>query len=100
MKNPPRGLRKPGRDLWRGVLTEYAITDTAGLELLRTACEAADRLAEARQLLRADGLVVLDRFGQKRVHPAALVERDAASLLARMLRQLDLEAPREEGLPQ
>jgi len=63
------------------------------LELLRLACETRDRYDEARALLDAEGLVLRDRFGQSKAHPAAAIERDARIALVRVLRELGLEEP-------
>jgi hypothetical protein len=42
---PPAHLGPDGLNLWQGVQQDYGIVDPAGLELLRQAAEAADRIA-------------------------------------------------------
>lgn len=65
------------------VAAEWSVHDAAGLVLLRSACEAFDRLQEAKGILRREGVVVKDRFGQQRLHPATVIEREArAGMLA------------------
>jgi len=41
--------------------------------------------------LRREGIVIRDRFGQKKQHPATLVERDAKMALVRNLKALNLD---------
>jgi hypothetical protein len=40
--SPPRPLGKHGQDLWDRILSEFAIDDTAGREMLFHACAALD----------------------------------------------------------
>jgi P27 family predicted phage terminase small subunit len=91
---PPSHLKR-SKALWRALVAEHAF-EVQELELLRRACEASDRADEARALLAADGLVVRDRYGQVKPHPAAVIERDSRTALARMLRELALQ-PSEAG---
>jgi len=58
---------------------------------LRTACEAWDRLQEARRRLAKDGAYVEDRFDQLRAHPAVQVEKDARIGFLRALREMGLD---------
>jgi Phage terminase, small subunit len=61
------------------------------LPLLVAAGESHDRMTQARDLLAAEGLIVQDRHGQPRPHPAVAIERDAVIRFARLLRELALE---------
>lgn len=88
---PPDHLGEAGRDLWRAVATEYAVQDAAGLALLASAAECADRVAQAREQIERDGLTVLDRFGQRKPHPAAAIERDARAGMLAALKALNLD---------
>jgi P27 family predicted phage terminase small subunit len=87
---PPNHLSAEARRLWKRIRDDYAIDDSAGLLLLQNALEAHDRLVEARRLLKRDGLLVRDRFGQEKQHPATLIERDARSQVLASLRALKL----------
>ncbi len=97
---PPKHLSSEAKKWWEQVVADYTIDDAAALVLL-TACEAFDRRREAREMLKKEGLVVQDRFGQPKPHPAASIERDAAATLLRAWRVLglDVEPPGPIGRP-
>ena len=40
---PPRNIGACGRKLWDKIMSEYAIEDSGGLEMLAQACQALDR---------------------------------------------------------
>lgn len=96
MKNPetvkaPPKLSREARRLWERITTEYTIEDTPGLVLLESALESFDRVKEAQRIIAREGAIVRDRFGQRRQHPATLVERDAKLQMLRALAALNLE---------
>ncbi len=81
------------RTLWRSVLREFEL-ESHHLAILLAACEAKDRMDEARAAIERDGAYVEGRFGPK-AHPAISVERDSRLAMVRCLRELglDLAAP-------
>jgi len=85
----PRHLRTDGRRLWRRVVAEYLVDDAHALELLRLACEAIDRAAQARDVIAAEGMTRQGRWGPV-THPAIAIERDSSLRAARLLRELGL----------
>ena len=89
-KTPPKHLSAEARKLWGELRNDYGIDDSAGLALLRAACEAHDRAQQARKMIDADGMVSTDRFGQRKPHPAVQIERDARTQLMAALRALKL----------
>ena len=97
---PPAHLGEDGLALWRGVQVEYAISDPAGLELLRQAAEAADQIASVRKQIDENGELLMVR-GVPRVNPLCAVERDQRAALVRCIRNLnlDLEPLRDRGRP-
>jgi hypothetical protein len=78
-------------------VNEYAIEDAAGLALLSQACESLDRVRECQRIVREDGAVLLDRFGQRKGHPLLATERDARASMLAALKALnfDLEPLRD-----
>jgi phage terminase small subunit len=88
---PPADLSPEARRLYDRVVAEYAVHDGAGQTLIIEACRALDRLNQARSILAADGLLQLDRFGVRKQHPVAAIERDSAQRMVAALRALRLE---------
>ncbi len=58
---------------------------------LEAALESFDRMRESQRLLAAEGLVVRDRWGQAKPHPAAAIERDSRAAWLRGLAALGLD---------
>jgi phage terminase small subunit len=73
-----------------GAVEEYEL-EPHHIRLLSEAAHAWDRAQQARALVDHDGLVVRDRFGQAKAHPAVAIERDSRSLYVRICRELDLD---------
>jgi len=90
LPSAPAHLADAGRELWSSIMEEYRIGDAGGRALLRTAAEAADRVASCRVLLDTEGEVIRIR-GVPRAHPAAAIERDARAALIRALKELHLD---------
>src|SRR5438094_8153705 len=60
------------------------------LRILACAAESWDRKVEARELLAIDGLMIVNRHGEKKAHPAVAIERDARIAFIRAVRELNL----------
>lgn len=88
---PPAHLTKESKDLWRKLCDENDFGDTAGQLLLEAGLAARDRWEGARRLIAREGVVVTDRFGGKRAHPAVAIERDSKSTMVRCFKQLHLD---------
>ncbi len=89
-------------ETWRQKIIEgFEIGDDAGLLILMTAMEAFDRLREAQEILKREGITTTDRFGQVKQHPGTMIERDARTALLRSLKALNLDIvpPGEIGRP-
>lgn len=97
---PPPYLAEAGRRFWLQVVQEWEL-DVRSLALLAAACKQADRAAEAREILQQQPVVILDRFGQPKTHPAVDVERNASLAFVRILREigLDVEPPPDSRPP-
>ena len=99
-KRAPRHLSTPSRKWWESVVNTYAL-EPHHLRLLTHAAESWDRAQEARKMVDSEGIVVLDRFGQQKPHPAVAIERDSRLMFAKLLRELalDVDAPGEGARP-
>ena len=69
----------------------------AGAIRVRQRGEAFDRVEQARETIAREGLFFKNSLGEPRRHPASVVEKDNIALLARLIRELDLD---RESLPQ
>jgi len=98
--SPGRKLGKPGADLWRAVNAEYDVSDAGGVELLRQACEASDRLAQIKTQVARDGLTINTKSGL-REHPLLKAELGLRSFITRTLVRLGIntEAVQSVGRP-
>ncbi|MEP7366879.1 MAG: hypothetical protein ABI972_26780 [Acidobacteriota bacterium] len=91
------GLSPEARGLYAKLSKEWRIVDASGLLVLLTAMQALDRLRQAQALLARDGIVMPDRFGQQKPHPASQIEREARGGLLQALRALNLDLESLEG---
>ena len=87
---PPSHLTAAGQKLWSSIFAENEF-DAAALLLLATLCEQFDRLREAQSILKKDGVVTVDRFGQCKAHPAVAIESNAIAGLTRCWRLLGFD---------
>jgi len=94
---PPGHLSEAMQAWWRQVMADYAL-DPHHLHLLECAADAWDRMVEARDTLREEGLTVPTAGGGKKKHPASDIERDSRLSFARLVRELDLDCdpPQEQ----
>ncbi|NLB82180.1 MAG: hypothetical protein GX800_11370 [Clostridiaceae bacterium] len=90
MDNLPKSLRSEGKRFYQKIMLDYSIDDEAGKALLQTASEAWDRCKDAQSIIRKDGLILIDRFGQKKPHPACAIERDSRAAVVSALKALNL----------
>jgi hypothetical protein len=86
----PAHLGDDGRELWSSIQVQYEISDAGGLALLRTACEAADRIASVRRQIDSQGELLTIR-GVPRANPLCAIERDARAALVRAIRAMNLD---------
>lgn len=104
LPQPPAHLSAEAAEWWQSVVRDYSL-EPHHLRLLQAACEAWDRMQQARQSIAEHGGVTFtDERGVIRAHPAVAIERDARVAVARMVRELDLdggssgEAPRPPAI--
>ena len=100
-KRAPAGLSKESQRWWRNIQREYRITDPGGLLILLTAMESLDRLRDAQAAIKANGACFKDRWGQIKVNPMCVVEKDSRSAFYTGLKalNLDLEPLKALGRP-
>lgn len=89
--NVPKNLSKEAKAWWSKILNDYEIEDEAGLLILQTSLEAFDRMRQAQEIIKKEGMQVTDRFDQTKAHPLCVVERDARSQFLQGLKQLNLD---------
>src|SRR5262249_17884745 len=97
----PAGLGETGQRLWAAVQGQYNIRDAGGVELLKQACQAADRAERCRKAIDLDGELVEQPNGGTREHPLLKAEIAARSFVVRTLTRLglDVEPVRQPGRP-
>ena len=94
MKNsdsPPPACLSDEAGRWWKTITEDWLLEPHSKIILTSALESFDRMNQAKAIVDKEGLVVADRFGQPRPHPAALLERDARAAMERALKSLNLD---------
>lgn len=95
---PPKTLCREARGWWTRLQSEYGIEDEGGLLILQAALEAFSRLREIQKILAADGLIMTDKNGQKKLHPLVSSERDTRAAFLAGLKQLNLDVePLRDG---
>jgi P27 family predicted phage terminase small subunit len=97
LRPPPAHLGTEGSALWRSVVRDYQIDTDAQCAQLEVACGALDRMAECRAALKAEGLTIADRHGDKVAHPLLRVESACRSAFQSAMRALRLAPSVERG---
>src|SRR5262245_58669601 len=87
----PPDLSPDAARFWANIVQEYDLADAAGLLLLERACRALMRARELDAVLAKDGLLVPDRAGRARAHPASALLVEAERSLRGALRELHLD---------
>ena len=102
MRTPkaPSHLDPKTREWWRTIATTYEL-DSHHYRILQAACESWDRAMQARSIIDSQGLTFTDKFGQPKMRPEVLIERDNRAAFLRAVRELDLDAepPSEHRRP-
>lgn len=87
----PETIEAEATTLWDGIAAEYQIEDGGGKAIIRMGAEATTRLWLAQLQIKDDGMVVVDRWGQRKSHPLLSVERDARAQVLKCLAMLNLD---------
>ena len=88
---PPRGLKTPGRRLWRDVQGKYELEEHEAA-LLTEMCRVADRLDALARVIDAEGVI---EAATGRAHPALVESRQLGIAFARLSASLRLPAGAE-----
>jgi P27 family predicted phage terminase small subunit len=96
MTNPTRiKLSVEARRLYRKIVQEWGIEDRAGLFLLTTALEAHDEMREAQEVLKCEGVVLVEETAagkrHHRLHPMVQREKEARAHMLQAFKQLNLD---------
>jgi P27 family predicted phage terminase small subunit len=89
--SPPDHLGESERLIWEHVFEDYELPTRAAAAVLATALEAHQRAREAREAISHEGMTVIGRDGQAKVHPLLAFERDARQAWLAGIRALGLE---------
>jgi len=84
-------ISNEGKRLKKSILSEFEISDRGGLEILNRAIESFCRMREAESIIDKEGLTVVNRFGERKEHPALNTERKGRAQFLLALRQLNLD---------
>lgn len=90
MVKAPKHLGQAGRAFWKTVLTDFDLEPFA-LAILARACECLDRIDQAQEVIRREGLHTVDRYNQARTHPAVVLERDSRAAFLSCVKALNLD---------
>jgi len=89
--DPPAGLSKRAKAIWREIAGAYDLTPTM-CQLLEGGLEAWDRMRQAQSALAEHGGVTyITRHGQILPHPAVMIERDARTAYRQALKMMKLD---------
>jgi phage terminase small subunit len=77
--------------MYKKLASEWSISDVAGKFMLERAMECYDEMQNARRVLEAEGEIVLDRWGQKGLHPMVQREKEARAHLLQFFKALNLD---------
>lgn len=97
-RKTPSTLGKAGVAYWKAVCTEFDLGDD-DKTLLESACIMLDRAAAARAIIDKDGVIIEDRFEQKKPHPAIDIERQSQLAFVRIRRELGLDIEPPDSRP-
>lgn len=92
-------LSTESKKFFNTIKKAYKIEDHVSLAILEQASEALMRIRDAQKVIDEEGLVLTDRFGQKKNHPATVIERDSRNAFLKALNQLGVDVnsiPEEE----
>ena len=94
----PDYLGAESQEFWRDVCGQFYL-EAHHLKILEAVCTCWDRIVTAREEIAENGVFVRDRYKQIKTSPAVKVETDNKVLLARLIRELQLDVDLGESRP-
>jgi len=91
----PAHLEQTERKMWKKILSEYQIMDSAGLKILESALSAHQRCRQCREQIDREGMTYLDRFKSVKPHVLLASERDSRAAFLNAIKLLNLQIPTE-----
>ena len=88
---PPKTLSKEGTKLWNNILSQVPFYDFGGLAVLESVCESYGSMKQYKRIVDKFGVMLKDRFGQPKLNPAVIAERDARSAFLKGMKALNLD---------
>jgi phage terminase small subunit len=88
---PPKGLSREARQLWADLHRQFNIDCATKALVVRTACDALDRLRGAQAAIKRDGLTVIGRYGSPVINPVTVIERSSRHALMTALAEIGYE---------
>lgn len=98
----PSHLSKSAITWWNEVVSRWVL-EPHHIKVLQAACEAWDRMQQARRIIDKHGILIQNRYGNLTANPAVAIEKDSRTAFLRAVRELDLDidppsdAPRLRG---
>jgi phage terminase small subunit len=92
VRPPPKYLGAEGAAFWRSTVRDYEIVSESLLAHLEVVAGALDRLAECRRTIKAEGLTIVDRRGDRVPHPLLKAEAAARAAFQSGMRALRLQS--------
>jgi len=90
-------LTRGAKKLWTSLAAELEPLDASGALMLDLLCQTWDRREIARAAIEKEGAVMDDRFGQKKVSPHSVIERDASLQILRCYHALGFDLAPEDA---
>lgn len=86
----PKHLSQKAKRFFHELVSIHELDgDSEALSKLTTTLEALDRLTKARTQIDVDGMILIDKFGQKKPHPLLSIERDSRAAFLSGLKSLN-----------
>lgn len=86
----PQHLSKEMQKFYKSIMNDFAL-EPHHIVLLTRACEHLDRAGQARQIVDAEGITTLDRYGSVKPHPAVDIALKSDNAARMLLKELNLD---------